>query len=573
MKAAPERVMAIAFSTSLLLVAVMALAAYYNIRNMLRTTDRIQRSHQVLADLEKVHGLIAEAEAAQRGFVISGDKEFLIPYNKNVPEIDRSLKSLRELTADNQSQKKSLEQLESAIRNKLQITETNLHIRETQGSQSAIEAISSGTGLAAMNEVQQQIHNMQKAELQALNQLRARELTGTHRTIRIIVLVTILTLAVAAAARKLVLQNVEQRRRAEEDRDRFFTLELDMLCICGFDGKFIRLNPAWEKTLGFTLQELTSRPFMEFVHPEDREATAAELGKQLQGNVVVNFENRYLCKDGSYKWLHWNSTPFAESQLIFATARDITERKRAEQEIDRLNRELKARLADLSAANQELEAFSYSVSHDLRAPLRHIIGFVDLLAKNSGGVLDPTGQHYLKTISDASMKMGTLIDDLLLFSRTGRSELRKTNTNMAAIVEDVIRGLDQQDGDRNIQWSVDSLPDIEADVSLLRQVWVNLLSNAVKYTASRDPAVIHIGATNNPDEVVFYVRDNGVGFDMQYADKLYGVFQRLHSPKDFPGTGIGLANVRRIISRHGGRTWAEGSPGNGAIFYFSLPRQ
>ena len=396
-------------------------------------------------------------------------------------------------------------------------------------------------------------------------------MTVTHRTIWIIALVTILTVAVAAVARKLVLQNVAQRRRAEEDRDRFFTIALDMLCICGFDGTFKQINPAWEKTLGFTLPELTSRPFMEFVHPDDREVTTAEMGKQLQGDVVVNFENRYLCKDGAYKWLLWNSIPFAESQLIYATATDITERKLAEHEISRLNRELKLRVAEISAANQELEAFSYSVSHDLRAPLRHIIGFVDLLARHSGDALDATGHRYLNTIADAGMKMGTLIDDLLLFSRTGRSELRKTAINTSALVEDVIRNLAEQESSRNIQWIIDSLPEIEADASLLRQVWVNLLSNALKYTASRDPAVISIGATKNVDEVVFHVRDNGVGFDMQYADKLFGVFQRLHDAKEYPGIGIGLANVRRIISRHGGRTWGEGYPANGAVFYFSLP--
>jgi signal transduction histidine kinase len=247
-------------------------------------------------------------------------------------------------------------------------------------------------------------------------------------------------------------------------------------------------------------------------------------------------------------------------------------------QIQELNRNLERRVvertAQLEAANKELEAFSYSVSHDLRAPLRHIDGFAGMLAKNVGESIDDKSKRYISTISGAAKQMGRLIDDLLAFSRTGRTELNKATVDLDALVAEVIR-----DGrfDRNgkvIEWRVASLPHVEADSAMLRQVWSNLVENAVKYSSKSEHACVEIGTFSDPatGEYTFFVRDNGVGFDMQYVDKLFGVFQRLHAQTEFEGTGIGLANVRRIVFRHGGRTWAEGAIGKGATIYFTLPR-
>jgi len=239
---------------------------------------------------------------------------------------------------------------------------------------------------------------------------------------------------------------------------------------------------------------------------------------------------------------------------------------------DQLEARVHERTAELMASNQELEAFSYSVSHDLRAPLRHISGFVSMLESHSTAVLDDKGRRYLATIATAASRMGRLIDDLLAFSRMGRAQLTKSSTSLDALVKEARAEVAAAAAGRQIQWMIHPLPEVAADPALLKLALVNLLSNSVKYTGTRPRAQIEVGTVNsNPGETTLFVKDNGVGFDMQYVNKLFGVFQRLHRTEEFDGTGIGLANVRRIIARHGGRVWAEGAVDHGATFYFTLP--
>ena len=261
-----------------------------------------------------------------------------------------------------------------------------------------------------------------------------------------------------------------------------------------------------------------------------------------------------------------------EREFFVAIFDNFTERKNAEEKIRVLNEQLKHRVADLDVANKELEAFNYSVSHDLRAPLRHITGFMKLLQQRLGDRLDVETRRYMDTIYEASTKMSMLIEDLLNFSRLGRSEMQKRKVDLNTLVNEVIREIKEDLKERKIRFEIDELPVVLGDKSLLRQVFVNLLSNAVKFTSTRPQAEIKIGCKDEGDKFTCYVTDNGVGFDMKYADKLFGVFQRLHRQAEFEGIGIGLANVQRIIARHGGRVWAESVMGQGATFYFSLPK-
>jgi chemotaxis family two-component system sensor kinase Cph1 len=227
----------------------------------------------------------------------------------------------------------------------------------------------------------------------------------------------------------------------------------------------------------------------------------------------------------------------------------------------------------LQQTNSELASFSYSVSHDLRAPFRHITGFADLLEKRAGASLDETSLRYLHTVRNSAKYAGTLVDNLLSFSQMGRNQLRHSVVDMNSLMRDIVQELSDEIGERTVHWNIQPLPPVHGDPEMLRLVVRNLLSNAVKYTRTRDEVRIEVGARDDGTEVVFWVRDNGVGFDMRYVEKLFGVFQRLHSSEEFEGTGIGLANVRRIVARHGGRTWAQGEPGSGSTFSFSLPKE
>jgi PAS domain S-box-containing protein len=365
----------------------------------------------------------------------------------------------------------------------------------------------------------------------------------------------------------LLEQRVHDAKAAREELDRFFSLSLDLLCIADSSGRFTRLNPAWQEVLGWTPEELTAVPYADFVHPDDRATTSIETTNLRAGGQVFNFENRYRHKDGSYRWLSWKAAAQADGAVVYATARDITEQKRAA-------RTLEQNVVELAAVNRELEAFSYSVSHDLRAPLRHITGFAMMLQQSASATFDAEGRRYLKTIMDAATRMGRLIDDLLAFSRVGRQQLARSPVDLNRVVQEAKHEVSADINGRAVSWRVQELPTVEGDPSLLHLVFVNLLSNALKYSSTRPRTEIEVGVlAQSGTEAVVFVRDNGVGFDMQYADKLFGVFQRLHSGDDFEGTGIGLANVRRIVQRHGGRSWADGEVDHGATFYVALPNE
>ena len=266
--------------------------------------------------------------------------------------------------------------------------------------------------------------------------------------------------------------------------------------------------------------------------------------------------------------------PDSKDLAILMTVSDITARKQSEAQILELNRQLEGKIEQITESNRELEAFSYSVSHDLRAPLRHIAGFAEKLRTHLGESADERTQHYAGIVVDSSKRMSSLIEDLLTYSRLGRHAMRLQGVDMQALVNEVRIALTSgAEDDRRITWRIAPLPVVIADENMIRLVWQNLVDNAMKYSRKRENAIIEIGTGEaTPLEYTFFVRDNGVGFDPAYGDKLFGVFQRLHKASEFAGTGIGLASVRRIISRHGGRTWAESEPDHGAAFYFSLPR-
>jgi PAS domain S-box-containing protein len=346
--------------------------------------------------------------------------------------------------------------------------------------------------------------------------------------------------------------------------------------ICGLDlnGSITFVNASAAQLIGWDSEQLIGR-FAHATFHHSRPGGGSFPWEECPVHSILKnggtqqlTTDEFIRKDGTRFPVEFMTTPITEEGTIVGAVtvfRDITERKQAEEKITLLNAQLRQNIVELEAANEELESFSYSVSHDLRAPLRHMSGFLDLLQKRLKDQPDEKNEHYMAMIAAAAHRMGLLIDDLLAFSRIGRSEMRKGKVRFDALVREAVRRNLQEVKGRDIQWVIEDLPDIYGDQSMLRLVLENLISNAMKFTRTRPRATIEIRCKEKKDEFIFFITDNGVGFDMQYVGKLFGVFQRLHHQNEFEGTGIGLANVQRIVARHGGRTWAEGSVGEGAI--------
>jgi len=379
-------------------------------------------------------------------------------------------------------------------------------------------------------------------------------------------------------------QEVEEERKKLDQRLRdqqFYTRSLiesniDALMTTDPRGIITDVNKQTEVLTGCTRDELIGAPFKNYF--TDSVRADAGIKRVLAEGKVTNYELTARALDGTRTVVSYNATTFHDRdrnlQGVFASARDVTQLKQFEQTLEQnaIQRERDAAHAqELAVVNQELEAFSYSVSHDLRAPLRHIHGYVEMLREVAGGQLPEKGNRYLQIIAEASTEMGDLIDDLLAFSQVGRAEIVLAPVNLDIVLADVIRGLEMATAGREVVWRIASLPRVLGAASLIKQVFANLIDNALKYSRTRHPATIEVGVAGFEEErVILFVRDNGVGFDMQYVHKLFGVFQRLHRPEEFEGTGIGLATVRRIVNRHDGRVWTEGALNQGATFFFTL---
>lgn len=514
-------------------------------------------------------------------FIRAGSADVSDRYAASHVRIDPLLAKLRELTVDNPEQQAALGSLQAIIEGRLMLQERARTAISAKNYDAASEALGQLRELFPFRRPAQEFLDRE----QALFEERQAVASSTRATAQWLNLAAFLgQLGLLGAVIFVSERQVQRRLRAEARAQQAVARSRSIVQtvrepIVVLDDKLSTLltNTAFLEVYGET-GELIGNPLDTLGSGawSDPELRQRLLDVAARDRELWDYELTQTTADGSTRIVLVNARRMPVSDdgvaAILVTVNDVTAHKRAEEKIRELNRELSGRVDQVSEVNRELESFSYSVSHDLRAPLRHIAGFSDKLDRHFGDNTDERVRHYLGVIREAAQRMSALIEDLLLYSRLGRGALRLQPVDMNALTEEVRALLTPETAARSIEWRIGGLPIVMGDESLLRQVWQNLLGNAVKYTGQREHALIEVGVESHDDEeLVFFVRDNGIGFDMEYAGKLFGVFQRLHKASEFPGTGIGLANVRRIVGRHGGRVWAEARPGEGATFRFSLP--
>jgi PAS domain S-box-containing protein len=372
-------------------------------------------------------------------------------------------------------------------------------------------------------------------------------------------------LCLTAIASFLVWRITQRHQETQRELDRIFRLNLDLLCVADMEGRFLRLNPAWERVLGYRREEVVGRHFIDFVHPDDVGATREAIGELARGNDIIDFINRYRARDGSWRWIEWRSTPF-RGRRIYAAARDITEKRMAEEE--------RMRTLDLlKRHNRELQDFAFVASHDLQEPLRKIQSFAGFLQEELGTGLPERAADYLRRMTGAAVRMQSLIEGLLTFSRITTQARPFERVEMDRVLREVVSDLEVLLSRTGGRVEADSLPALEGDPTQMRQLLQNLLGNALKFHREGVPPVVQVRATigGEPPRYRLTVSDNGIGIEERFLERIFAIFQRLHGRGEYEGTGIGLAICRRIAERHGGTITARSAPGSGSTFTVELP--
>jgi signal transduction histidine kinase len=606
---------------AVLLTVFLSFWSWHGARRAEQDAYWVSHTYEVMATIQGTSRDVLEAETSARAFALSGQEPLLVHYQTARGNIYQDEDTLRHLTADNLSQQRRLDVLEPRVRTALEFAESIIAKRRKLGAYpGGSDALEIERLVVAVRATTQDMH----AEETRLLSQRSQRAAAGQRSTRIIAvaglfleiglwslafLVVIREIAVSACARSQLNnlnteleQRVKERtaslaRRAEELASSQVALETQTLMLQSVldgmgegliaadrEGHFLIWNDSAKKLMGRDASDLPTEQWTPHYKvflpdgitpcPPDRLPLVRALhGESVQVELMVEHPDR-----ANRVCLEVTARPLKDNQGNLrggvAVLRDITERKNAEREIQALNQTLETRViertAELKVANKELEAFTYSVSHDLRAPIRHISGFAKILVEKFRSSLPAEAHEHLQLIVQAAHRMGQMVDEMLKLARLGRQGLTVKVTGLSSLVEDVITLLAPETEGRQVEWKIGQLPFVECDPILMPQVFQNLISNALKYSRPRSPAVIEIGQTEKEGEKVIFVKDNGVGFDMKYSDKLFGVFQRLHMAEEFEGNGIGLATVERIIKKHGGRVWVEAELDRGATFYFTL---
>ncbi|MBD8899816.1 ATP-binding protein [Rhodanobacter sp. DHG33] len=570
----------------LAMVVIVALP-YFATRVLARETQRadlwLNHANTVKALTYRIAYLIRDSEAASYR-ILAGDGDAAVEQRaldaKNrAPAL---LEQLRALTRDNPDQQTRIGALESVVNGSVTLMDqalARLHKGDTGGARQSLRDTGDLFHMHMLiDSIAQTEDNLLAERTRAVEQQASRSqfLLGLIALAQLLLLIVVVITSERQIGKRQLAETREGRAvlrsqmivQAVREPIALFDEQLRSLLINAAFGELYGLEPKHQRAL--------SLPHIGNGAWSDGALLQRLNDVLLRGRELWDYDVVQHTPDGVDRHVVVNARRIqqedSDAQALLITVSDVTARALAEQKVNELNHQLEGKVAQVTDVNRELEAFSYSVSHDLRAPLRHIAGFARKLRQHLGEQMDDTGGHYLDVIGSSAQRMAQLIDDLLVFSRLGRGALRLQPVDMQSLVEEA-RALCMSDApERRISWSIAPLPIVVGDENMLRTVWQNLIGNAVKYTGHHEVAHIAVDVQRGSNgDYEFIVSDDGAGFDMQYADKLFGVFQRLHRADDFPGNGIGLANVRRILSRHGGRVWAEAEPERGARFHFSLP--
>lgn len=570
----------------LLSVVVIVALPYVITRNTsteaLRASEWVTHSSEVKSITYRIAFLSRDAEAATYRIVMAGeDKDAQERLDDATRQISKLIWQLRDYTRDNADQQALVGSLETTVNGRATLMWQALWRVRHGDREGAEKALVDAGSLFVIGDVLDKIVSTEDQLLTARREAAAAQSFNYKLVLGIGALAQVLLLGIIVVVSE---RQIGQRLRAEERESLAVRRSRQIVQavrepIVLLDGRLntLLVNTAFAELYGMDAEERRSLPLAELGGGAWNDGPLLQRLSDVMSRdrELWDYELNQRTADGADRRVVINARRLqqeSDAPALLMTVSDITVRALVEKQVKELNRQLEGKVEQVSDVNRELEAFSYSVSHDLRAPLRHIAGFAGKLERHLGERLDEKGHHYLEVISSAAQRMAQLIDDLLVFSRLGRGAMRMQPVDMQSLVEEA-RALTETDAaGRRIDWKIAPLPVVVGDENMLRTVWQNLIGNAVKYTGQRELAKITVDTSRAPGgDYQFTVADNGAGFDMEYAGKLFGVFQRLHRASEFPGNGIGLANVRRIVARHGGRVWAEGEPGQGARFHFSLP--
>lgn len=570
MKVYFDRKVLIGFFLALGLLFFLGIYSYTNSRSSNVTGQMVAHTNEVLYHIEKLHSIHLQIESQLMRYLVTADTIFQSDFMQKIDVARDHYVLLSKKINDNQSQRQRLDSIGLLGRMKVDMIHRVITSR-VESLDFAQEIALSRASLELNNKINDVVARMQAEEKKLLD-ARIKEYQDEVSKFY----ATFLTLVVGSGLIIVVLFitiNATLRARLQaEDALQKTALQVQDLynnAPCGYhsvdkDGLIVEMNKTWLDWLGLPRNEVVNKKkITDFMTPAGQQEFGTKFKLLKSEGCVNSMEFEVKGPDNKPLYLFLNASGVHDEEGNFLRTRstvfNITERHQAEEKVVEVNR--------------ELEAFSYSVSHDLRAPLRSINGYSKILEEDYAGQLDQEGNRILQVIRKNALRMGQLIDDLLNFSRLGRKELEKTMLNMNNLVENVQQELMVNEDGRQVEFNIKPLVEAYGDLSMIRQVWINLISNALKYSKRQPVSKIEIGCLREEENTVFYIRDNGVGFDMTYADKLFGVFQRLHRIEEFDGTGVGLALVHRIVSRHGGRIWADAAVNQGATFFFSIPVQ